>query len=73
MFPSVPRFVGFARCARVAIVSDVLERGGPEALISAKTRLRGLAWRIVWLSPLAQDPACRLETRALRAILLLLD
>lgn len=73
VFLSVPRFVGFARGALVVIVSDGLERGGPEALVSAVTRLRGLAWRLVWLSPLAQDPAYRPETAALRAILPLLD
>ncbi|WP_157967113.1 vWA domain-containing protein [Elioraea thermophila] len=73
VFLSVPRFVGFARGALVVVVSDGLERGGPEALVSAMTRLRGLAWRIVWLSPLAQDPAYRPETAALRAILPLLD
>lgn len=73
VFLSVPRFASFARGAVVVVVSDGLERGGPEALVSAMTRLRALAWRIVWLSPLAADPAYRPETGAMRAILPLID
>jgi uncharacterized protein with von Willebrand factor type A (vWA) domain len=69
----VPRFAAFARGALVIVVSDGLERGGPEALVSAMRRLRGLAWGVLWLSPLAADPAYRPETGALRAILPLLD
>lgn len=72
-FLAVPRFAGFARGAVVVVVSDGLERGGPEALVAAMARLRGLAWRIVWLSPLAGDPGYRPETGALRAILPFLD
>lgn len=73
VFLSVPRFASFARGALVVIVSDGLERGGPEALVAAMTRLRRLAWGVLWLSPLAADPAYRPETGALRAILPLLD
>lgn len=73
VFLSVPRFAGFARGALVIVVSDGLERGGPEALVASMTRLRGLAWRIVWLSPLASDPSYRPETGAMRAILPLID
>ena len=73
VFLSVPRFAGFARGALVIVVSDGLERGGPEALVAAMTRLRALAWRIVWLNPLAADPAYRPETGAMRAILPLID
>lgn len=73
VFLSVPRFASFARGALVIIVSDGLERGGPEALSSAMARLRGLAWGILWLSPLVADPAYRPETGAMRAILPLLD
>ncbi len=72
-FLSVPRFAGFARGALVIVVSDGLERGGPQALVAAMTRLRALAWRIVWLSPLAADPGYRPETGAMRAILPLID
>jgi len=73
VFLSVPRFASFARGALVIMVSDGLERGGPEALTTAMTRLRGLAWSVLWLSPLASDPAYRPETGAMRAILPMLD
>ncbi len=72
-FLAVPRFAGFARGALVVVVSDGLERGGPEALQGAMTRLTRLAWAVLWLSPLAADPAYRPETGALRAILPMLD
>jgi uncharacterized protein with von Willebrand factor type A (vWA) domain len=73
VFLSVPRFASFARGALVIVVSDGLERGGPEALIAAMTKLRALAWRIVWLSPLASDASYRPETGAMRAVLPLID
>lgn len=73
VFLSVPRFASFARGALVIVISDGLERGGPEALVSAMIRLRGLAWSVLWLSPLAADPAYRPETDAMRAILPLPD
>jgi hypothetical protein len=73
VFLSVPRFASFARGALVIVVSDGLERGGPEALVAVMTKLRALAWRIVWLNPLATGPAWRPETGAMRAILPLLD
>ncbi len=73
VFLSVPRFAAFARGGLVIIVSDGLERGGPAPLVSAMARLRGLAWAILWLSPLASDPAYRPETGAMRAIMPLLD
>jgi uncharacterized protein with von Willebrand factor type A (vWA) domain len=73
VFLSVPRFAAFARGALVIVVSDGLERGGPEALTASMTRLRGLAWSVLWLSPLASDPAYRPETGAMRAILPMLD
>jgi uncharacterized protein with von Willebrand factor type A (vWA) domain len=73
VFLGVPRFAAFARGALCVIVSDGLERGGPEALAGAMGRLRGLAWGVLWLSPLAADPAYRPETGAMRAILPALD
>lgn len=72
-FLAVPRFASFARGALVLIVSDGLERGDPGALTAAMRRLAGLAWSILWLSPLASDPAYRPETGAMKAILPLLD
>lgn len=73
VFLSVPRFAGFARGALVVVLSDGLERGGPEALISAMQRLHGLAWSVLWLTPLAADRAYRAETGALKAILPMID
>jgi len=73
VFLAVPRFASFARGALTIVVSDGLERGGPDALVSAMGRLRGLAWSVLWLSPLAADPAYRPETGAMRAILPLID
>lgn len=73
VFLSVPRFVALARGALVVVVSDGLERGGPQALVASMARLRGLAWGVLWLTPLAADPAYRPETGAMRAILPMLD
>jgi uncharacterized protein with von Willebrand factor type A (vWA) domain len=73
VFLSVPRFAAHARGALAIVVSDGLERGGPEALVEAMTRLHALAWSILWLSPLAADPAYRPETGAMQQILPLLD
>lgn len=67
-FLAVPRFAGFARAAVVIILSDGLERGEPDALIAATTRLSRLAHSLVWLSPLAGDPGYRPQTEALAAI-----
>ncbi len=70
-FLAVPRFAGFARGAAVVVLSDGLERGGPEALVGATLRLSRLAWRLDWLTPLpiGGNP----QTGALRAILPYLD
>ena len=73
VFLSVPRFAGFARGALVVMLSDGLERGGPEALTAAMAKLQGLAWSVLWLTPLAADRAYRAETGALRAILPMID
>ena len=72
-FLAVPRFAGFARGAVVVVLSDGLERGGPDTLTGAVARLSRLAWRVSWLTPLAADPAFRPETTALAAIRPLLD
>ena len=73
VFLSVPRFASFARGALVVIVSDGLERGGPDALVTAMAKMRGLAWSVLWLSPLAADPAYRPETGAMQVIAPMLD
>lgn len=67
-FLSVPRYAGFARSAFVIVLSDGLERGDPSALIGATDRLSRLAWRILWLSPLAADPNYAPQTEAMTAI-----
>ena len=72
-FLNIPRFASFARGAVVIILSDGLERGGPEALVQAMQRLRALAWHILWLSPLANTPSYKPETTAMRAILPYID
>lgn len=72
VFLSAPRFAGFARGALVVVLSDGLERGGPEALAGSMARMRGLAWAVLWLTPL-QAADYRPETAALRAILPFID
>jgi uncharacterized protein with von Willebrand factor type A (vWA) domain len=73
VFLSVPRFAGFARGAFAIILSDGLERGGPEALTQAMARLDGLAWSVLWLTPLAADAQFLPRTEALRAIAPMID
>ncbi len=73
VFLSVPRFAGFARGAFAIVISDGLERGGPEALTQAMERLDGLAWSVLWLTPLASDAAFVPRTEALRAISPMID
>ena len=72
-FLAVPRFAGFARGAAVVVLSDGLERGGPDTMTGAVARLSRLAWRVSWLTPLAADPEFRPETTALAAIEPFLD
>lgn len=72
-FLAVPRFAGYARGALVLILSDGLERGEPDAMIEAMTRLSRLAWRISWLSPLATEPGFAPRTSALSSVLSLID
>ena len=72
-FLAVPRFAGCARGAAVVVLSDGLERSGPDSMTGAVARLSRLAWRVSWLTPLAADPEFRPETTALAAIAPLLD
>ena len=72
-FLAVPRFAGFARGAVAVVLSDGLERGGPDTVTGAVARLSRLAWRVSWLTPLAADPGFRPETTALAAIAPYLD
>ena len=72
-FLSVPRFAGFARGAVVVVLSDGLERGGPDTMTGAVARLSRLAWRVSWRTPLAADPAFRPESTGLVAVMPFLD
>jgi uncharacterized protein len=67
-FLAVPRFGGYARGAAVVIVSDGLERGDVSALRDAVAKLSRRAWRVSWLTPLANGPAFQPQTEALIAI-----
>ena len=69
----IERLRRFARETVVVVLSDGLERGGPDTMTSAVVRLSRLAWRVSWLTPLAADPAFRPESAGLAAILPYLD
>jgi uncharacterized protein with von Willebrand factor type A (vWA) domain len=66
-FLAVPRFSALARGAAVVVLSDGLERGDPSAMRDAVARLDRIAWRIVWLTPLAADPGFEPRTAGLVA------
>lgn len=67
------QYAGFARGAVVVILSDGLERGDPTLLLQAVQRLRRLAERLVWLTPLKRDASYRPVTRAMAAVAPYLD
>jgi len=67
------QYAGLARGAVVIILSDGLERGDPALLIHAVQRLRRLAERLVWLTPLKRDAAYRPVTRAMAGVAPYLD
>lgn len=64
---------GMARGALVVICSDGLETGDPELLALQMARLDRLAWKIVWLNPLAADPGFEPLTRGMQAVLPYID
>ena len=55
--------------AVVLLVSDGWDRGDPALVASEMERLRGLAWRIVWLNPLLSDEGYEPLTRGMTAAL----
>lgn len=55
--------------AVVLLVSDGWDRGDPGLVAAEMERLRGLAWRIVWLNPLLADPGYEPLTRGMTAAL----
>jgi uncharacterized protein with von Willebrand factor type A (vWA) domain len=72
-FLAVPRFAALARGAALIVLSDGLERGDPTAMADAVGRLARLAWRIIWLTPLAADPSFEARTAGLVAARPFLD
>jgi len=66
-FLAVPRFSALARGAALVVLSDGLERGDPTAMADAVARLSRIAWRIIWLTPLAADPGFEPRTAGLVA------
>ena len=53
--------------AVLLVLSDGLERGDPTAMADAVARFSRIAWRIVWLTPLAADPGFEPRTAGLVA------
>ncbi len=72
-FLAVPRFASLARGAAVVVLSDGLERGDPSAMRNAVDHLSRLAWRTVWLTPLAADAGFEARTAGLVAARPFLD
>jgi uncharacterized protein len=60
---------GLARGALVLICSDGLEVGDPDLLAEQMARLSRLAYRVVWLNPLQEDPAYEPLARGMKAAL----
>jgi uncharacterized protein len=72
-FLDVPRFAALARGAALVVLSDGLERGDPAAMGEAVARFSRIAWRTVWLTPLAADPSFAPRTAGLAAARPFLD
>ena len=58
---------------RSSVLSDGLERGDPTAMADAVARFSRIAWRIIWLTPLAADPGFEPRTAGLVAARPFLD
>jgi uncharacterized protein with von Willebrand factor type A (vWA) domain len=67
------RFASLARGAVIIVLSDGLERGDPALMAETTERLARLGHRLLWLTPMAGDPAYRPATRGMQAILGALD
>ena len=72
-FLSIPRFASLARGAALVVLSDGLERGDPSAMREAVAHLSRIAWRTVWLTPLAGDKNFEPRTAGLAAVWPFLD
>jgi uncharacterized protein with von Willebrand factor type A (vWA) domain len=66
-FLAIPRFAALARGAALVVLSDGLERGDPAAMTEAIARISRIAWRTVWLTPLATGSGFRPRTAGLSA------
>jgi uncharacterized protein with von Willebrand factor type A (vWA) domain len=64
---------GLARGAVVVICSDGLEVGDPDLLAEQMARLSRLAYRVVWLNPLKEDPSYQPLARGMHAALPYVD
>jgi hypothetical protein len=64
---------GLARGAVVVICSDGLEVGDPDLLAGQMARLSRLAYRVVWLNPLKEDPSYQPLARGMHAALPYVD
>ena len=62
-----------ARGAVVIVCSDGLEVGDPTVLAAQMARLSRLAYRVVWLNPLKEDPAYEPLARGMSACLPYID
>ncbi|HEY7004748.1 MAG TPA: VWA domain-containing protein [Gaiellaceae bacterium] len=62
-----------ARGALVLVCSDGLEVGDPELLAEQMARLSRLAYRVIWLNPLQEDPAYEPLARGMKAALPYVD
>jgi uncharacterized protein with von Willebrand factor type A (vWA) domain len=60
---------GLARGAVVVICSDGLEVGDPELLAAQMARLHRLAYRVIWLNPLKENPDYAPLARGMKAAL----
>src|SRR5262249_56266803 len=64
---------GIPRGAVVVICSDGLDVGDPEVLREEMARLSRLAYKVVWLNPLKEDPAYEPLARGMHAALPYVD
>jgi uncharacterized protein with von Willebrand factor type A (vWA) domain len=72
-FLSVANYAALVRSAIVIVISDGLELGEIAPMVKSVERLSRLSHRLIWLTPLAQDPKYVPATRALAACLPFLD
>ena len=72
-FLSMSNYTALVRGAIVIVISDGLERGDIAPMVKSVEKLSRLSHRLIWLTPLAQDPKYVPATRALAACLPFLD